>query len=191
VRVRGRPDLDGQPVASKVSWTTARQPGRLLQLVAVGAMPGCPEGRRTRHRGPSGIRLQRVGVDQDMTDKPVKLPGPDHPITVEPAASRVVVRAGGKTIADTRRALTLQEGHYPAVYYVPREDADLGLLGRTDHHTYCPYKGDASYYSILPAGQRGTNAVWTYEAPYDAVNPIKDHLAFYPDRVDAIDVLPL
>jgi uncharacterized protein (DUF427 family) len=126
-----------------------------------------------------------------MTDKPVLVPGPDHPITVEPAGSRVVITAGGKTIADTRRALTLQEADYPAMYYIPREDADLSLLDRTDHHTYCPYKGDASYFSIVPIGERGTNAVWTYETPYDAVNPIKDHLAFYPDRVDTIEEFPL
>ncbi len=123
------------------------------------------------------------GVGQNMTEKPVKLPGPDHPITVEPAAYRVVVRAGGKTIADTRAALTLQEADYPAVYYVPREDADPSLLDRTEHQTYCPYKGDASYFSILPAGEEGENAVWSYETPHDAVTPIKDHLAFYPNRV--------
>lgn len=126
-----------------------------------------------------------------MTEKPVKTPGPDHPITVEPATSRVVVTVAGKTVADSRSALTLREADYPGVYYIPREDADLSLLERTGHQTYCPYKGDASYYSIRPAGERGTNAVWTYEAPYDAVNPIKDHLAFYPDRVDAIQELPL
>jgi uncharacterized protein (DUF427 family) len=126
-----------------------------------------------------------------MSEKPVKIPGPDHPISVEPATSRVVVTVGGKTVADSRSALTLREADYPGVYYIPREDADLSLLERTEHQTYCPYKGDASYFSILPAGERGTNAVWTYEAPYDAVNPIKDHLAFYPDRVDAIQELPL
>jgi uncharacterized protein (DUF427 family) len=119
------------------------------------------------------------------------VPGPDHPITVEPAKSRIVVRAGGKTIADTRRALALREASYPVVYYVPREDADLSLLERTDHHTHCPYKGDATYFSITPSGERGANAVWSYQAPYDAVREIEDHLAFYPDRVDAIEELPL
>jgi uncharacterized protein (DUF427 family) len=120
--------------------------------------------------------------------KAVKLPGPDHPITVTPHDAHVVVTAGGRTVADTRHALTLQESTYPAVLYVPREDVDLGELERTDHTTYCPYKGDASYYSI-PGIDQGTNAVWTYEAPYDAVAPIKDHLAFYADRV-SIDERP-
>jgi uncharacterized protein (DUF427 family) len=126
-----------------------------------------------------------------MSDKPRLVPGPDHPITVEPATSRIVVRAGGKTVADTRRALALREADHPVAYYVPREDADLSLLERTDHHTYCPYKGDASYFSIIPAGVSGANAVWSYQAPYDAVREIEDHLAFYPDRVDAIEELPL
>jgi uncharacterized protein (DUF427 family) len=119
------------------------------------------------------------------------VPGPDHPITVEPAKSRIVVRAGGKTVADTRRALALWEASYPVAYYVPREDADLSLLERTDHQTYCPYKGDASYFSITPAGVRGANAIWSYEDPYDAVREIENHLAFYPDRVDVIEELPL
>jgi len=125
-----------------------------------------------------------------MSDKPRLFPGPDHPIIIEPAKSRIVVRAGGKTVADTGRALALSEADYPVVYYVPREDADLSLLERTDHHTYCPYKGDASYFSIVPAGERGANAVWSYRAPYDAVREIEDHLAFYPERVDAIEELP-
>ncbi|MDT7581508.1 MAG: hypothetical protein QOK35_2772 [Pseudonocardiales bacterium] len=115
--------------------------------------------------------------------KPVRLPGPDHPITVAPHNARVVVTAGGQVVADTRAALALQEASYPAVLYIPRDDADLTLLERTDHSTYCPYKGDAAYYSI-PGADRGANAVWTYEAPYEAVSPIKDHLAFYADRVE-------
>ena len=119
--------------------------------------------------------------------KPVKLPGPEHPITITPHAARVVVRAGGRIIADTRSALALQESTYPVVFYVPRDDVDLDQLERTDHATYCPFKGDAAYYSIPGAGERGTNAVWTYEEPYESVSLIKDHLAFYRDRVDAID----
>lgn len=125
-----------------------------------------------------------------MTAKSVKIPGPDHPITIEPTASRVVVKVAGKTVVDTRRALTLCEANYPPVFYVPREDADMALLARTDHSTYCPYKGDASYYSITPGGERSINAIWTYEAPHDAVAQIKNHLAFYPDRVDSIEELP-
>jgi uncharacterized protein (DUF427 family) len=122
--------------------------------------------------------------------KTVKIPGPDHPITIERNPSRVVVKAAGKIVADTRRALTLREASYPGVIYIPREDADMALLSRTDHGTYCPYKGDASYYSIEPGGERSINAIWTYETPYDAVAQIKNHLAFYPDRVDSIEELP-
>lgn len=123
-----------------------------------------------------------------MTDKPVKIPGPDHPITITPNPARVVVTVGGKVVADTRRALTLQEANYPPVQYIPREDADLTLLAGTDHGTYCPYKGDASYFSIPAGGARSVNAIWTYEAPYEAVAEIAGHLAFYPDRVDSIEV---
>jgi uncharacterized protein (DUF427 family) len=122
-----------------------------------------------------------------MDTRTVKIPGPDHPITVEPSHARVVVKAGGRVIADTRRALTLREASYPAVFYVPREDADMSLLSRTEHTSWCPYKGQASYYSITPGGDRAVNAIWTYETPHEAVATIKDHLAFYPDRVDSIE----
>ncbi len=91
-------------------------------------------------------------------------------------------------VADSTKALTLREAAYPPVQYIPRGDVDMSLLQRTDHATYCPYKGDCSYFSIAAAGERGTNAVWTYEAPFEAVAAIKDHLAFYPDRVDAIEL---
>jgi uncharacterized protein (DUF427 family) len=119
--------------------------------------------------------------------KPVKTPGPDHPITVEPNPRRVVVTFGGRVVADTRRALTLREAAYPAVQYIPRADVDMDLLERTTHATYCPYKGDCAYYSIASGDQRADNAVWTYEAPYPAVSEIKDHLAFYPNKVDSIE----
>jgi uncharacterized protein (DUF427 family) len=102
----------------------------------------------------------------------------------------VVVSAGGRIVADTAHALTLREAGYPPVHYIPREDVDMALLERTDHATYCPYKGDCSYFSIPTGGDRSVNAVWTYEAPYEAVAMIKDHLAFYPDRVDAIEERP-
>jgi uncharacterized protein (DUF427 family) len=117
----------------------------------------------------------------------VKVPRPDHPITIERNAHRVVVKVAGRVIADTREALTLREASYPAVQYVPRKDVDMTLLERTDHVTYCPYKGDCAYYGIPLGGARSNNAVWTYEEPYAAVAAIKDHVAFYPDRVDAID----
>ena len=119
-----------------------------------------------------------------MTTKPVKRPGPDHPITIEPNPARVVVSVAGRVIADTRDALTMREAKLPAVQYVPRKDVDMSLLERTSHSTYCPYKGDCAYYSIPIGGDRSVNAVWTYEAPYPAVADIKDRLAFYSSRVD-------
>ena len=121
-----------------------------------------------------------------MTDRRVLQPGPDHPITIAPAAGRAVVTLAGQVIADSRNALSLREANYPMVLYVPRADVDMAALNRTDHTTWCPYKGEASYYSVATADARATNAVWSYETPHDAVAPIKDHLAFYPDRVDAI-----
>ncbi len=122
-----------------------------------------------------------------MADKPIRQPGPDHPITIEPNPARVVVTVAGRVIADTRSALTLREAAYPAVQYIPRQDVDMSLLERTQHATYCPYKGDSAYYSIPVGGERSANAVWTYETPFSAVAEIKDHVAFYPDRVDAIE----
>ena len=121
-----------------------------------------------------------------MADKPIKFPGPNHPISIEGNPSRIVVTVGGKVIADTRDALTLREASYPAVQYIPRRDVDMAALTRSEHTTYCPYKGDASYYSIPAGGNRSLNAVWTYETPFEAVAQIKDYVAFYPDRVDEI-----
>lgn len=119
--------------------------------------------------------------------KTVRIPGPDHPITIERNPRRVVVKLAGRTIADSPDALTLREANYPAVLYIPRKDVDMTLLERTSHATYCPYKGDCSYFSIPLGGERSVNSVWTYETPYDSVTAIKDHLAFYPNRVDAIE----
>jgi uncharacterized protein (DUF427 family) len=116
----------------------------------------------------------------------MKIPGPNHPISIEANPSRVVITVGGSVIADTRDALTLREADYPPVHYIPRRDVDMTSLARNEHTTYCPYKGDASYYSIPAGGDRFVNAVWTYEAPFEAVAQIKEHLAFYPDRVDKI-----
>ncbi|MBN3755989.1 DUF427 domain-containing protein [Paraburkholderia sp. Tr-20389] len=121
------------------------------------------------------------------TAKPVKVPGSDHPITIERNTSRVVVTVAGQIVADTRDALTLSEAHYPPVLYIPRKDVRMALLERTDHSTYCPYKGDAAYFSIPSGGERALNAIWTYESPYPAVEPIRDHLAFYTHRVDSIE----
>jgi uncharacterized protein (DUF427 family) len=129
---------------------------------------------------------KRAGADA-MTDKPIRIPGPDHPITIAPSPERVVVKVAGRVVADTEKALMLRESSYPGVVYIPREDVDMTLLARTDHATYCPYKGECAYYSIPIGGAQSANAVWTYEAPYAAVAAIKDHLAFYPDRVDSIE----
>ena len=126
-----------------------------------------------------------------VTNKMVLTPGPRHPITVEPAGVRVVVRAAGRVIADSTSALSLREADYPAVLYFPRDDVDMSALERTEQLSYCPFKGDAAYYSIPAQGERGVDAVWTYEDPYPAVASIKDHLAFYANRVDAVEELPL
>src|SRR5436309_4353075 len=121
-----------------------------------------------------------------MKDKQIKIPGSDQPISIQPNPDRVVVSVAGRVIADTRSALTLREADYPAVQYIPREDVDFSQLERTDHATYCPYKGDCSYYSVPAGGEKSVNAVWTYEDPYPAIAQIKGHVAFYPDRVDEI-----
>jgi len=121
-----------------------------------------------------------------MKEKQIKLPGPDHPISIQRNPAHVVVSAAGRVIADTGNALTLREADYPPVQYIPREDVDFSELKRTDHATYCPYKGECSYYSVPAGGEKSVNAVWTYEDPYPAVAQIKGHVAFYPDRIDEI-----
>jgi uncharacterized protein (DUF427 family) len=123
-----------------------------------------------------------------QTTRTPKIPGPDHPIVINRSGDRVLVKAAGRIIVDTRAALVLKEASYPAVYYLPRKDADMKQLSKTDHTTYCPYKGECSYYSVTAGGDRSKNAVWTYESPYESVKQIKEYLAFYPDRVDSIDI---
>ena len=125
-----------------------------------------------------------------MTDERAKVPGPDHPITIERNPARVVVVVAGRIIADTCDAVTLREASYAAVQYVPRKDVAMSALERTAHATFCPYKGDCAYYIIVIGGRRSINAVWRYEAPYPAVSEIRGHLAFYPERVDAIEERP-
>src|SRR6266403_1818339 len=121
-----------------------------------------------------------------MKEKQIKLPDPDHPISIQRNPARVVVSVAGRVIAETRNALTLRESDYSSVEYIPREDVDLSQLERTDHATYCPYKGDCNYYSIPTGGEKSVNAVWTYEDPYPAVAQIKGYVAFYPDKVDEV-----
>lgn len=118
-----------------------------------------------------------------------KIPGPDHPITIQPTLDRVIVRFAGEVIADSARALTLREAKYAPVQYIPRSDVRMERLARTAHRTHCPYKGDASYFSVQAGGRTGENAVWSYEHPFGAVAEIAGHVAFYPDRVDSIEIV--
>ncbi|MBE1525066.1 DUF427 domain-containing protein [Nesterenkonia lutea] len=119
-----------------------------------------------------------------MSEKLVLHPGPEHPISVTASAERVTVTARGVMIADTRSALVLREQGYPIAYYIPRADVEMAQLRQTEHETYCPYKGEAHYFTVLSADGELTNVVWTYEDPHKAVAEIRDHLAFYPDRVE-------
>ncbi|WP_158788391.1 DUF427 domain-containing protein [Granulicella sp. L46] len=121
--------------------------------------------------------------------KEIKIPGPDHPITISQVEGRVRVMVADRVIAESSDTLLLEEKGYSPVFYLPRRDADMSLLVRTTHYTYCPYKGDCTYYSIPIGGTKSEFAVWTYEEPYEAVSRIKDYLAFYPSRVDAVEVL--
>ena len=117
----------------------------------------------------------------------MKTPGPDHPITMARNPNKIRVKLGGEVIAETTRAVTLKESTYPPVHYIPRADVKMGLLKRSQHASHCPYKGDAAYYSIEAGGRKAPDAAWTYEKPYPAVSQIDSLLAFYPDRVDAIE----
>jgi uncharacterized protein (DUF427 family) len=112
--------------------------------------------------------------------KEIKMPGPDHPITISPVESKMRVTVAGRIVTESTRALRLEEKGYPPVYYLPRRDANMSLLVRTTHYTNCPYKGDCTYYSIPIGGAKSEYAVWTYENPYEAVADIEDHLAFIP-----------
>lgn len=119
-----------------------------------------------------------------MSERPVLQPSERHPITIAPNPARVVVTVAGQTVADTTSALTLQEAEYPPVSYVPVADVDFSLLEASDHDSYCPFKGDASYFSVPAGGEGAANAVWQYREPFPAVAEIEGHVAFYPDRVE-------
>jgi len=129
----------------------------------------------------------KVMEQKIATAKPIRIPGPDHSITIERNPNRVEVSVAGHVVADTANALTLREADYQPVQYVPRGDVNMALLERTDHETYCPYKGECSYFGILIDGEQLANAVWTYELPFPAVAEIAGYFAFYPDRVDVIE----
>ena len=118
----------------------------------------------------------------------MKLPGPDHPITIAASPKRVRVLYEGHLIADSPRALVLREASYRPAHYIPREDVAMAFLNRTTHSTHCPYKGEASYFSIVRDGRLAENAVWSYEDPYPAMTAIKGHLAFYPNQVKIEEV---
>jgi uncharacterized protein (DUF427 family) len=124
-----------------------------------------------------------------MSTKQIRIPGPGHPITIVPANARIVVRVGAVTIADSKKALRLQEAAYAPVYYIPTEDVNMESLFASKHETYCPYKGGCSYYAIPVGGERSKNAVWRYLIPYEAVAQIAGHVAFYPDRVESFEVV--
>jgi uncharacterized protein (DUF427 family) len=120
----------------------------------------------------------------------MKLPGPDHPITVTPNPRRVRVEVAGHVIVDSATALSLKEATYPVVQYIPRGDIEMGFFGKTDRSTNCPYKGDASYYTLTIEGQVLENVAWSYEEPYPAMQQIEGYLAFYPDKVKVYEVDP-
>jgi uncharacterized protein (DUF427 family) len=128
------------------------------------------------------MQLQRQG--------PIVAGTAEHPITITAAPQRVRVTFGGRVVADSKRALSLVEASYAPVMYIPREDVDLTAFERTSHKTHCPYKGDASYYSIHADGRTAQNAVWSYEEPFEAVAAIAGYMAFYPNRVDSLEQLP-
>jgi uncharacterized protein (DUF427 family) len=119
----------------------------------------------------------------------MKIPGPDHPISIAPQGGRVRVTYNGCVVADTTRALVLRETTLRPVLYIPRDHTEMSLFERTAHKTHCPYNGDASYYSIRVGGRLTENAIWSYEQPFPAMAEIAGRLAFYPDRVDAIEVM--
>ena len=125
-----------------------------------------------------------------MKETQVKLPGPDHPISIQRNPARVIVSVAGRVVADTGNALTLREAGYPPVQYIPGDDVDVSQLERTDYVTYCPYKGHCNYYSIRAGGEKSVNAVWSYEDPFPAVAQIREHVASYPERVDEIAERP-
>ena len=146
-------------------------------------------GRARAARSMTVDSQESVAMEQNSAEatRPVWIPGPDHPITIKRNPNRVVISADGKVIADTVNALTLREAGYPPVQYFPREDVDMGLLEPSEHRTYCPYKGDSSYFSIENGDETLINAVWSYEMPFPAVSSIRDYLAFYQDRFDSFE----
>ena len=114
----------------------------------------------------------------------MKVPGPDHPITITASEERMRARFEGHVIADSARALTLKEAGYPPVTYFPREDVAMEYMAPTEKVTYCPYKGEAHYFTLMMDGRFAENAIWTYEEPYPAMEAIRERVAFYPNQVE-------
>lgn len=160
--------------------------GRAIPLCDRHHSPGCecwPWQAPVNTR--SGIVGRTGGVVINMTDRPVLEPTAEHPITVEPTGKHVTVRVNGELVADTHAALTLQESTYPAVLYIPLGDVVADKLKPSDTETYCPFKGDASYYHVVTsAGDTVADVIWTYEKPHPAVAEIAGRVAFYPDKAD-------
>jgi uncharacterized protein (DUF427 family) len=120
-----------------------------------------------------------------MSHPEIKEPSAGHPITIEPTKGRVQVRINGELIADTTAALGLQEATLPLVQYIPFSDVMQDRLTRTDTGSYCPFKGEASYYSVTTSGgDTIDDVIWTYEQPYPAVAAIAGHIAFYPNKAE-------
>ncbi|MDD4866328.1 MAG: DUF427 domain-containing protein [Mycobacterium sp.] len=120
-----------------------------------------------------------------MSHPEIKEPSAGHPITIEPTGGRVRVRVKGELVADTTAALQLREATLPAVQYIPMDDVVRERLTRTSTRSYCPFKGQAGYYSVTTStGDTVDDAVWTYEKPYSAVAAITGHVAFYPDKAE-------
>jgi uncharacterized protein (DUF427 family) len=137
-------------------------------------------------REPAGFAIKAAASTEEVfMTRTVKIPDATHPITINPTGSRVTVRIGGSVVAQTDNALSLAEANYPVVQYIPLEDVDKSLLERATSQTYCPYKGDASYYTVrIPDGPTETDVIWSYEHPYPSVAEIAGHVAFYADRAE-------
>ena len=142
-------------------------------------------GAAAAHRG---MTVPEPALGTGMTDKKTLIPRWDHPLSLEDTGARVTVRLGGRVVADTRNAITLREASYPPVQYVPLADVDPAVLEPSDHTSFCPFKGRATYYSLHVGDDVAPAAVWTYLEPRAAVAQVAGHVAFYADRVDSIVV---
>ena len=118
--------------------------------------------------------------------RPHKIPDASHPIAIARNPKRVIVKIGGRIVADSRNTLTVREASYPPVLYIPRNDIEIAHFTRTQTSTWCPYKGECAYFAANAGGKTVPDAAWSYEQPFEAAAGIREHFAFYPDRVDEI-----